>query len=360
MRGRRRTIFVRVLLAAAAAGVGLATASLAYPKPDNRNLRVTSFRVDAKPITRFDRFGRSKTSLNKLRFIGGLSLTAPGMRNFGGWSGIALDPDGAGFVAISDSGVWMRGRIVYTRGAPSGIANAEIGPIRALDGKPLHRGRDRDSEAIARESGTSAAGTVIVAFERNSRLARYAVDRHGFSRTLAILEKPPGARAMRRNAGFEAMTVMKGGRYKGRPVAISERLYDRARNHTGWIWTEQQPKTFHLRNIGDFDITDIASLDDGSLYVLERRFRWLEVVKMRIRRIEADALRPEATLDGEVLIEADLEDQIDNMEGLDVTRMPGGDIVLTVISDDNFNRLLQRNLLLQFALRRSNTAKARP
>jgi hypothetical protein len=40
---------------------------------------------------------------------------------------------------------------------------------------------------------------------------------------------------------------------------------------------------------------------------------------------------------------------IDNMEGLAVHRAKNGDVVLTLISDDNFNPL-QRALLLQFTL----------
>ncbi len=40
---------------------------------------------------------------------------------------------------------------------------------------------------------------------------------------------------------------------------------------------------------------------------------------------------------------------IDNMEGLAVHRTDAGDIILTLISDDNFSPL-QRTLLLQFRL----------
>ena len=49
-----------------------------------------------------------------------------------------------------------------------------------------------------------------------------------------------------------------------------------------------------------------------------------------------------------MLIEADLGQQIDNMEGISVHRA-GGETVLTLISDNNFS-LLQRTMLLQFSL----------
>jgi hypothetical protein len=49
------------------------------------------------------------------------------------------------------------------------------------------------------------------------------------------------------------------------------------------------------------------------------------------------------------LIFADMGFQIDNMEGLAVHRAATGELVLTLISDDNFSPI-QRNLLLQFTL----------
>ena len=54
-------------------------------------------------------------------------------------------------------------------------------------------------------------------------------------------------------------------------------------------------------------------------------------------------------VDGPVLIFADMGSQVDNMEGLSVHRAPNGELVLTLISDDNFS-ILQRTILLQFTL----------
>jgi hypothetical protein len=46
---------------------------------------------------------------------------------------------------------------------------------------------------------------------------------------------------------------------------------------------------------------------------------------------------------------ADMGYQIDNLEGLSVNRTSRGDVMLTMVSDDNFSRL-QRTILLQFTL----------
>jgi hypothetical protein len=70
---------------------------------------------------------------------------------------------------------------------------------------------------------------------------------------------------------------------------------------------------------------------------------------MRIRRVPLASVAPGATVDGPALFEADMSYQIDNMEGLSVHRTTGGELVLTLISDDNFS-MIQRTLLLQFTL----------
>ncbi len=352
-------VLAATLLALAIAATVAASVS-AEEKPDTRDLQPKSVAIDAKPIARFSRIGGAATRFGKLEFRGGLVLTAPEEKYFGGWSGLIVDPDARSFAAVSDSGTWLTGDIAYRDGAPASITDARLGPLLALDGKILRRNRDRDAEAIALESGTLDNGRVIVSYEQNSRLVRYDLMRDGMSSGKGLLQKPKATAKMRRNGGFEAMTVMRGGTFSGRTVAMAERLYDKARNHTGWIWTPAGEKIFHLVNIGVFDVTDIASLDDGTLFVLERRFRWLEGVKMRIRRIAAQDLQPDKTIDGEILIEADMEYEIDNMEGLALSRAPTGETILTLISDDNFNRFLQRTLLLQFALPSLKTAKTRP
>ena len=174
---------------------------------------------------------------------------------------------------------------------------------------------------------------------------------------------------MRRNGGLEAMTVMKGGPFKGAVVAFSERMKDANKNHIGWILMGDASRALSLKDIDGFDVVDVASLEDGGLIVLERRFRWTEGVRIRLRKVTAAELVKPATATGEVLLRAGLMSEIDNMEGLALSRDAKGTLILTLISDDNFNRFLQRTLLLQFALPSDvldgrgaapQTAKARP
>lgn len=353
----------RLALIVPALGIALISATFfayAETKPDPRKLELAAVEIEAQPVTSFYRLNSSVTDFGKLTFRGGLILTAPNAKSFGGWSGLIVDDQARKFFAISDSGVWMRGELTYAAGKLTGVVKATLGPVLATDGGALKRKRDRDAEAVALESGTLDEGSLLVAFELKHRIARYALSREGFSPAQGMLELPDAVRRMRRNNGFEAMTVIKGGLYNNAVIAVSERLYDAARNHTGWIWTSEQPQTFHITNIRDFDVTDMASDGDGTLYVLERRFRWFEGVKMRVRRFAPGEIAPDKTADGEVLFEANLEYEIDNMEGLAVSHGPQGETVLTMISDDNFNHYVQKTIVLQFAVNNGQTAKTQP
>ena len=155
---------------------------------------------------------------------------------------------------------------------------------------------------------------------------------------------------MKGNAGIEAMTVISGGPHQGAVIAYSERFPDPDGNHVGWLWIDGEPQRLGLRSLGGFDLTDVAALPDGSLIMLERRFRWTEGVRMQLRLIRAAEVSPGRMADGDVLLTADLTSEIDNMEGLTVHRDASGATVLTLVSDDNFNPILQRTILLQFSL----------
>jgi hypothetical protein len=65
-------------------------------------------------------------------------------------------------------------------------------------------------------------------------------------------------------------------------------------------------------------------------------------------------------MEGEILIEAHHGQEIDNMEGLATHSGPNGETIITMISDDNFNHLMQRTILLQFALMPRSVVESAP
>lgn len=349
--GRKRLLVSLGALIAVSAGFALADT-----KPQMKKLAVGPLTLTSTPIGQFGRAGLGGRT-GELEWRGGLILQSS-HRNFGGWSGLAMEPNGRRFVTVSDAGAWMSGEIVYdAKSRPSGLENVHIGPLLTLQGTSLERGRDRDAEAVALAGGTLDKGSLLVAFEQNARIARYDFTAQGVSPTRGFLSLPQAAQRLRSNTGFEAMTVLRGGPFKGAVIAFGERLQDEDENRLGWIWAQESVEPVRLTDIGDFDISDVASLEDGSIIVLERRFRWMEGMQIRLRLVKAADLASSKPMQGDVLLEADLASEIDNMEGLGVSREPDGTLVLTMISDDNFNRFLQRTILLQFAYR-DDPAKA--
>lgn len=326
----------------------IGSAALAAMKPSIRDLSPGPIEVGAVPIASFQKVDIGAKAFGKLEWRGGLVLTSPA-KNFGGWSGLVLDPDGRKLMAVSDAGAWMKAEIAYSGDAPSGLKGVTLGPLKALDQRNLRRDRDRDAEAIALSTGTLDNGELLISFEQNARIGRFAVAGGSVSPPSSYAKVADAAKRMKRNAGFEAMTVMTGGPWKGSIIAIAERFIGADGHHTGWLWVKGEPQAFSVTDDG-YEVTDVASLADGGLIVLERRFRWLEGVKMRIRRFDAASLKPGAVLKGDVLIEAGFGSEVDNMEGLAVSKGRRGETVLTLISDDNFNSGWQRTVLLQFAI----------
>jgi len=135
----------------------------------------------------------------------------------------------------------------------------------------------------------------------------------------------------------------------GTLIAMSERGLDKNGNLVAFLIGGPLPGQFSVRRTEDFDISDAVLLPSGDLLILERKFSWLVGLGIRIRRIPLKSLAPGAVVDGPSIFEADLADEVDNMEGIDAHLSPEGETILTMVSDDNFS-MIQRTLLLQFAL----------
>ncbi len=303
-----------------------------------------SIEVRAQPLTAFEIRDPSRRQFGLLEFRGGLVLTSP-YKEFGGISAIRVAADGAHFIALSDKGRWFRGRIVYEGTRPVGIAEAETAPILGPDGQPLAARGWYDTESLAEDGGT-----LYVGIERVHQIVRFNYGKDGLLARGQPIPLPPAIRSLPSNKGIEGLVfVPKGLPLAGTLIAFSERGLDKAGNITAFLIGGPSPGTFTIRRSGSFDISDAALLPGGDLLVLERKFSWTSGLAVRIRRIALGEVKPNALVDGPVLFEADLGYELDNMEGLSVHRSASGDVVLTLISDDNFS-FLQRTLLLQFTL----------
>jgi hypothetical protein len=346
---RSPSLRVALFAAAALAISGLADPTAAQPKSDSTTDKTTSITVSANRLDSYQRGLGDTKRFGRLEFRGGLTMTSPDAR-FGGFSGLTVAPDGRRFLAVSDEGNWLSGQITYAGKAPSGIAHARMGPLLALNGRPLTRKRDSDAEDLALLSGTLSHGVALVAFERNHRLVRYPIVNGALGRPTALVGLPPESKRMTSNSGLEAVTVLRGGPFRGAILAFAEDLKDKDGHQIGWLLGKGAPKQLAIKEMGGFALTGAAALEDGSILLLERRFRISEGVKMRLRHIPVGELKLGHVIEGESLISSDMGYEIDNMEAVAVHTAASGETVVTLVSDDNFNKFIQRNLLLQFTL----------
>jgi hypothetical protein len=300
--------------------------------------------IQAQRLAGLDHGDPARRKFGMLEFRGGLVLTSR-FKEFGGISAIRVQPDGAQFIAATDKGWWLRGRITYEGKRPTGVADAEMAPILGPDGLSLALRRWYDTESIAQDGGT-----LYVGIERVNRIVRFDYGKDGLLARGQPIDVPPRVRSLPNNKGLEALVfVPRGLPLGGTLVAISERGLDKDGNILAFLIGGPRPGTFAVKRSADFDISDATMLPSGDLLVLERKFSWTSGLFIRIRRFALADLRPGAVIDGPVLFEGDLSYAIDNMEGISAHRTPDGEVVLTLISDDNFSAL-QRTLLLQFTL----------
>ncbi|MGQ7794267.1 esterase-like activity of phytase family protein [Faunimonas sp. B44] len=294
-------------------------------------------------VRTIERFGiaRETTRFGALEFLGGIDLTSRD-RRFGGLSGIEIDAEGRTVTMVSDDGYVVRGNLAYEDGTLSGLNDARIRPLFD-DPRSKH---EADAEDIALDPADPSRG--LIAMERRATpLLSFRLD-DGWPADLEPVDVPEAARNLRYNRGLESVAYAPAGSpLAGRAVIVAERARDGGSETVpGWILGGG---SFAIRRRDAFDVTSARFLPDGDLLILERRFTPISGVAMRIRRIDGSAIRDGAELDGEVLVEAGMTEQIDNMEGLAVHEDRDGRVVLTIVSDDN-KSILQRTLILQFAL----------
>jgi hypothetical protein len=262
----------------------------------------------------------------------GVYYWAEDHEGFGGFSGLAMSPDGASLMTVSDAGWLVRARLSRDAGGRlRGIVTEWRDRFLDSRGDPVNHFK-ADAEALA----VAVDGTVYVAFESYTRIDAL----HPPDMTPKTQHRWDRFRALWGNAGLEALAV----KPEGGLLAILE-----------------EPAEGHFRTLlGDnrdwrdgpaipasdgFGAADAAFGPDGRLYLLERRFAYTAGYATRIRRFAYEAGRFGA---GETLIETP-HGALDNMEGISLWRDAAGQTVISLISDDNFLPI-QNTLLVEYDL----------
>lgn len=313
----------------------------AFAKPDPLPREPVAIDVNAVPIATF-RPNMQDVRFGRLEFRGGLRLTSdfPG---FGGISGFVLEPAGSRFLALTDAGLFLKGRLLTEGDRPTGLTDVMAAAMLDEKGRiQAHQGRG-DAEALA-----VAPDAVYVTFEDINELWSYPGP-DPLGKTGVPVPVPPGVKKLRDNLGLEALVYVPGPPMTGALIAIGEQGASASDDLPGFIIGGPTPGEFKIRKSGVFSATDAALGPAGELFLLERSYSPLAGVAMQLRRLMLADIKPGALLEGEILLTADMGFEIDNMEGLSVTRNGKGETLFTIVSDDNFSPL-QRTILLRFAL----------
>jgi hypothetical protein len=292
-----------------------------------------------------------ENQVGALLFRGGIEVTSPDPR-FGGWSGLLVSADGTHILSQSDEGHWLRASLRYDRGGNlSGLADGQLADMEGLDGSKLKPKQEADAEGLAALSDKGPDGPVAVSFERDARVWRYDVG-PSLDVTPTNIPAPEDIKTLDFNSGLEALTRFS----PDLLFAVAETPQVRGTNHPAWLIPLAGAKSrAHFEQLGvrhhdPYEISDAAMSPDGRwLYLLERHyFGPIRGVVVAVRRVEASAVKPAAQLDGDEIARFTMHENIDNMEGLALRRAADGKTLLYMISDDNYNLVLQRTVLLMF------------
>ena len=314
--------------------------------------------ITAKPMGSPGKENDVAFTINRLKWQGGLVLTSRNA-DFGGFSGLRLSEGGSSVTMISDRARWLKAGLLYEEnGAIAGLEKAAIATMMRYNGEEL-TGTAGDAEGLELIGG----GKAVVSFERYHRVDRYRTDEAGryvFDQRLLHNRLVKGLAG---NSSLEAVLLLKDSRMltlaEG-SVAASDLADDEAGlfqgdARPGWIsaasnWEtggdDWQPLAYETAP--GFSVTDLAQdPESGAVFVLERAFSRAKGVRARVTRIDLADIKPGTLLKGEELAQLNMVQGIDNMEGLDLRRLPDGRLMLYMISDDNFN-VAQRTVLLSW------------
>lgn len=242
-----------------------------------------------------------------------------------------MDPDGTAFWAVSDRGRLIRASVLRAQsGRILSIREERILPLQSPRGGFLSRFFD-DSEGLTRVDNG-----FFVSFEGEHRIA-YLENPEARTRPRP---RDPRFERFGVNSGLEALATDANGRI----LAIPERSGGSKRPFPVFRWDGIDWEIpYRIPREGDFLPTGADLGPDGKLYLLERSFSFLGGFRIRIRRFvlgDQELLEPEVLLIGG-------SNAYDNAEGISLWRAPGGEIRLSIISDNNFQPL-QRTILSEF------------
>jgi len=248
---------------------------------------------------------------------------------FGGISALEVDALGQEFVALSDDGFVVRGKLTRSDGILTQVESGHLIQLQNKWGQPLRKGTN-DSEGLA----IDANSRLYVSFEGPSRVWFFEDE---LSRAVEPTAYPPFER-LQLNSGLEALAIDAEGNLYTLPER-SGRIDRPFPVYKGdgvtWIESFKIPRRDAFLPVG----ADIGP--DHRFYVLERDFTGFGF-KSRVRSFDLDGQNEITVLETRTGLH-------DNLEGIAVWEDIDGRIRLTMVSDDNF-RWFQRTEIVEYRL----------
>ncbi|MFK5998048.1 MAG: esterase-like activity of phytase family protein [Rhodobacterales bacterium] len=248
---------------------------------------------------------------------------------FGGLSSLYLNDQGNRFLATSDRGHFLTGKINRRNGKIIGITEQNITPILTPKGQPV-RGKNVDAEGLA----VRKDGEIFVSFERNHRVWAYD------SVTSAAQKLPKHAdfKELEFNASLESLAIdAKGWLYvmpeipekQGNPLPVYR--------YKNKAWD----KRLSIPELSEFRATGADFGPDGKFYLLERHRSIIAGYTTRIRRFTRATT---GFKDQQVLLKTPYGTH-GKVEGISVWQDDQNRIRITLILDNNFSRTKKTELI---------------
>ena len=265
-------------------------------------------------------------------YAGGLWLTSPGSRLFGGFSDLKID-DGGNLVSESDEGSLLRAQIVLDAdGRLVGLEKATIARLAGPDGKALSGKFESDAEGVM----VWPDGDLSVSFERDHRIWTYPAG-GGPPRPIPIPKV-----SMPTNEGMEGLALAP---HEGADAywvgveAGSIWLCHVASGCKSWPGLMSPPQGYRLTALYETPAGDLAVLHHNYDPLTHRSRVLLSILALPRGPRDIAAIKAQLRLDP--------PRTVDNFEGVAATASPHGGLRFYLIVDDNFSKE-QRTLLLAF------------
>lgn len=246
---------------------------------------------------------------------------------FGGWSGIEVTNQGSQMTVISDRGQVTQAALQRSNGRISGIGILSSKQLAQSAGGSLSK-EASDAEGLAIASN----GNAFVSFEHRHRIMRTNLATGLISGRINL----PFKNTMGDNSGVEALAIGPDGTL----FAVAEQaqadgapfpIY--AYKNGEWRVSARIPKRGPFLPVGaDFDTK-------GRLWLLERAVTPLGF-RSRIRLFIIDPNTPR-----EYTLLTTIPALYDNLEGISAWNDRDGQMHVTLISDDNFMRILRTQIV---------------